>query len=551
MSAVILSGGHVVGSGSGICAIPLNQGFPFTGTTATGGDQSYGQTTTSGFVSYTVSGPSTAAYNAMQQLGAREIVVSLGGSYEGWQASGRNKQNLVTAIKGQGTYPNLKNTARTPRVFPYAIIESSQNASSGLPYQTFATLVINKDWWVYTTAGGSTPLGSPNSGYYEINYAYQWDATASGTAALDSPIAGTVYGTQSNGQGPAQTGATYFASALLTTNPLDTRFQSLTNGAAPNADGIFWDNQFTFPNGGGNVATTTASWDGVNLQTNSTLAAYPSGASSLISRGQYHVMQTVQSYLASCNPGSTYLNFGNLGNYFNVAGYGTPNSYTASAMANTFHGGLAETVFGTGGSSFQTYQTFAEVLQGYNATMDFCLAPKLVGIGIRLPATDSSQTATWLIGGVSTTVTGATGTAPALEYQCMRAGLCFTLLDNGYAIFIVSENQWSLVRYYDEEGDDFLTQVNVKKGWMGTRVGARPAAAAFSNGIWAAVFTNAIALFNPWANGSQTLSLSQIQAVFPGNYTCISGSQQPTINTGATFVSHTFGDPDGLILLKS
>jgi hypothetical protein len=216
-------------------------------------------------------------------------------------------------------------------------------------------------------------------------------------------------------------------------------------------------------------------------------------------------------------------------------------------MASTFHGGLAETVFGTGGSSFQTYQTFAEVLQGYNATMDFCLPPKLVGIGIRLPATDGSQTATWLISGSSTTV--STGTA--LEYQCMRAGLCFTLLDGGYAIFIVNGNEWALVRYYDEEGDDSLTQVNVKKGWMGTRVGVRPTAAAFSNGIWAAVFTNAIALFNPWLNGSQSLTLSQVQAVFPGNYTCISGSQQPTINTGATFVSHTFGDPDGLILLKS
>jgi hypothetical protein len=71
------------------------------------------------------SGPGTAAYTAVQQLGSFDIVFPLAASYEGWQASGRNKQNLVTAIKGQGTYPNVKNASRTPYVFLYSIMESA------------------------------------------------------------------------------------------------------------------------------------------------------------------------------------------------------------------------------------------------------------------------------------------------------------------------------------------------------------------------------------------------------------------------------------------
>lgn len=547
MSAVITVGGRIVGSGTSMASTPYFRvpNGPRDGLTANGGDQSYGQTGTVGFVSYTAAGPGTGAYTAMQSLGSYNLVVALGGSYEGWQASNRNKENLVTAIKGEGSYANLRNAFHPPYVFLYSVIESSANVASGASYQGYTDLVRSQNWWTYTTGGGSgTLLQSPNSGFYEINYTYAWAASA-GSAGVDEPICGNVYGALWNGYGPAQAGAIYFCDSLLTLNPQ--YFTTQGNGAAPNADGVFLDNCFTFPNGGGNLPSGTASWDGIGTQTNSTLAAYPAGASSLLSRGQAHFFQTMQSYLFSRNPGSYYLNFGNFGDYFNVVGFGSPNSYTASAMAGVFHGGLVEDVFGTGGSSFQTYQSFAQVLQGYHDTMDFCLYPKIVGIGIHLPATDGSSTATWLVGGVSTTVSAGT----TLEYQCMRAGLCFTLLDEGYAVFIVSGNQWNLTRYYDEQGDDSLSQVNVGKNYLGIRIGSRPTAAAFANGMWAAPFANALVLFNPWGNGSQTLSLAQIQAVYPGSWRCLSGSQQPGINTGMSYTSRTFGDPDGQILLRA
>lgn len=519
--------------------------FPRVAVVANGGDQSYGQTATAGFTSYTASGPGTAAYNACQFLGSFDAVYPLGGSFEGFQASNRTKQNLVQAIKGLGSFPNVKNASRTPYVFLYCIMESSQNAASGLPYQRFANLIAANNWWTYESAGGAgtiQPAGA--SGFFEVNYSYAWN-TAVGSAARDASICGHVYGALSSGQGPAQSAATYFSSALLTTNVLDSRFTGLTNGAAPNADGLFLDNCFIFPNGGGGLSPASSSWDGLGLQSNAAIAAYPSGASSLIARGQQKFFATMQTYLASCNPGSTYYSIGNFGSYANTVGNGNINGVTASAMASTLHGGLIEDTFGSGGNALQSFQTFAQVITNYNFGMDFCLAPKLAGIHARLPATDGSSTATWRINGVATTV--STGTAA--EYQCMRAALCTALMDNGFFAIGTSGNIWQTVRYYDEFGDDSLAQVNVKRGYLGQPTGAR-ASAAFLNGVWGRKFTGGLVLVNPWLNGSQTITAAQLTTAFGGTYKRLSGTQQPAVNSGAAFTSYTFSDPDGLILLN-
>ena len=545
MNALVLSGGHIVGSGGFLCAIGGNgqANFPRIAIVANGGDQSYGQTTTSGFVSYTASGPGTAAYTAIQQLGSFDIIFPLAASYEGWQASGRNKQNLVTAIKGLGTYPNVKNQNRTPYVFLYSIMESSQNASSGLPYQTFVNLVRANNWWVYESAGGTgTILPSGNSGYFEVNYSYAWD-TSAGSAGLDQSICGNVYGTLSASQGPAQSAATYFASALLTNNVLDSRFTGLSNGAAPNADALFLDNCFIFPNGGGNLGASAGYWDGINSITNATIAAYPSGASSLISRGQYHFFNTMQSYLASCNPGSTYLNIGNFGNYANTIDYGNTHTATANAMDGYFHGGLIENVAGVAGSGWQNFMTFADILTNYDYALGYCQSPKLVALQTRLPATDGSSTATFTTGGVATTV--STGTA--LEYQEMRCMMCMALMRDGYFAVGVSGYDYGITRYYDEFGDDSLTQVNVKRGYLGTPLGAY---VTLSNGVHVRLFSGGCVLFNEWGNGPQTVTASQLTAAIGGTYHFLNGTQQPLINTGGVFSSYTLADADGLPLVS-
>lgn len=527
----------------------LGTTYPLLALMAQGGDQSYGQNTTTGFVSYTASAPTTPAGIAVQALGAYDIAV-IGASFEGGVAlSGTKKQNLVTAIKAGGTFPIAKNASRMTLVFPYAIMESGLASGAAGGYAGFNNICLSNNWWAWNAAGGTgtklTRSGTINaSTNYEINYGYAWDAAA-GSAGLDQPICGHVYGTLSNGQGPAQTAATYFASGLLTTNPQDSRFLSLTNGAAPNADGVFLDNCFLYPNGGGNLTSSTGFWDGISSFANGAVGAYPSGVSSLLARGVYHFFQTFQSYLAACNPGSTYYNFANFGNYWNSAGLGNIATLTANGIPSTFHGGLVEGAFGIPSSSYQAFQTVANMQANYTNIMAQCLAPKMAIIGSWLPATDGSSTATFTTGGVATVA--ATGTA--LEYQLLRLGLSFTLVNgNGYYSAGVSGYNWAVTRWYDEFGDDSLTQVNVKRGWLGTPVSTF---VTLSNGVLARQFTGGCVLFNGWGNGVQTVTAAMLTTAFAQSYQFITGTQQPTINSGAAFASYALKDADGLFLMNA
>ena len=534
------------------------QFFPRVGIIADGGDQSYGQAETPGFTSYGAAAPGTAAYAAVQALGAFDIVFALGGSYEGWQTGARNKRDLVNAIKGRGTYPNVKNASRGTYVFPYFIVECSQDAASGLPYQGFTSLVIAHNWWLYSgTRGSGEKIATTTSGYYEVNYSIAW-GQAIAAAAADSTIVGQNYGTLSNGQGAAQTAANYAASALLTDHPQDSRFMTLTNGAAPNADGIFLDNCFCFPNGGAQMATAMASWDGVNMQNGKTVSAYPAGAGSLISRGQRHFFNTVQNYLAICEPGSNYYSIGNFGNYANTIGYGDIHARTAGAMDNYFNGGLVEGVAGVSGSGWQTYMTAADIQKNYAYIMAYCAPPSwwvpkkmgpfqpLVGLGCYLPATNGSGTIVLRTGGKLVTVEAGS----ALEYQMMRCMLCLVLMGTpsgtGYLAVGAPGYNYALARWYDEFGDDSLAQVNVKRGYMGNPTSA---AVTLSNGVQIRAFDNACALFNAWGNGLQLINVEMITAAIGKSCKYLNGTQQPEINSGEPFLGRALMDGDGLVLL--
>lgn len=542
------TGGSTGGTGGTIVTGPIT-GAPFVGGVHNAGDQSYGWDTTPGITSYASAGPGTDAYNKTQDIGSYDVIWGLAAGFEGWETSTRKKQDLVTTLKGHGTYPNVKNASRTPYIFAYCIMESGKDVSSGSGYDRWISLVRSHDWWAYVNPGGSgTLLGAGPGGYCQINYAVAWP-NAIVSVPKDTTIAGTVYGSLSNGQGPARTAARYFCSGLLVsaTNPsLDSRFTGLANGASPDMDGLYLDNSFTSPYGGGPLSSLTASWDGISTQSNSAEAAYPSGVSSLLARGQFAFWDEVKTYLATCNPGKTYLAIGNFGEWFvnidNIA------AITGNAMAGVLSGGTVEEAFGTGGASLQYSHTFAQMLSKYYKMMDFLIAPKLLGLVIRLPAKDGSQTASWIIDGSVTTVSAGT----AQEYQCMRAGLCFVLLEYGIATYACNGYDYTKYRWYDENGDDSLTQCNVKRGYLGKRIGARPTAAFFSNGVWLVEWDNGYSLFNPWGNGHQTITAADMAAKFPGVLIkCINGTQQHAINTGDVFASHTFGDPDGLILLKA
>jgi hypothetical protein len=390
------------------------------------------------------------------------------------------------------------------------------------------------------------PSAASGTGFYNINYAYAWPVAA-GTVPLGFTICGNAYGTQSNSQGPARTGAQYAINLLLTTNrTADTRFSSLaTNGAAPNADGLNIDNLFCYPNAGGNLVTQ-ASWDGQNLQTNSLVQVYATGntagASSLMADGQTQFFATFQNFLGTVNPGKTYINFGNFGSYANVTDNGNTHAATGAAMDGVLGGGWLEDVAGVASFGWQVRLSAAQILANIDYGIGYLQSPYILGVGVRLPATDGSTTASFLTGGTVQTVT--TGTA--LEYQLMRCMAALIHMRNAYIIAATAGYDYALVRWYDEAGDDSLTQVNVKVGWLGPPTAS---AVTLGSGVMMRTYTHGCVVFNPWGNGSVTVTNSQLNALTGRNQKLLAGTQQPTINTGANFSSYTFLDGDGLFLL--
>jgi hypothetical protein len=167
-------------------------------------------------------------------------------------------------------------------------------------------------------------------------------------------------------------------------------------------------------------------------------------------------------------------------------------------------------------------------------------------IGSWLPATDGSETATFTTGGTATVA--STGTA--LEYQLMRLGLCFTLV-NGNAYYGTGNDgyNWAVTRWYDEFGDDSLTQVNVPRGYLGTPVNGTLTIITLSNGVQLRAFTGGVAIINAWGNGAQTVTSSQLSAQGLTGLFFLGGTQQPLVNTGAAFSSRAMADADGLILV--
>jgi chitodextrinase len=533
-------------------ATGLGRASPVIGGIFYGGDQSYGRDSTTGFAKYTTAAVTTPAGIAVQNMGAYDLV-AIGASFESaFSDSPCPKSDLITAMEGGGSFPIARNTSRPVLPFLYCIMESAQFVTTGGGYQTWETLCVNNKWALYSGAsasGNTVPSAASGPGFTTVNYAYTYPLS-------DVSVVGTVYGSNSSGQGPALTAATYFSTALLSTNrTADARFSALNaNNAAPNAAGLFLDNCFIYPNGGGTLNASTSAWDGTLQGSNTAVGPYTGAAnspvSSMLARGQYHFFQQYQANMAALNPGKTYYNIGNGAGYADVTANGSAATATSNAIANTFHGLLLEDIFGVAGVSWQTYRTWPQVLANINSAVAFCQSPAMVMVGIRVPASDGSSTCSFFTGG--TTVTVASNTAQ--EYQFVRCAMCAIMMTAAIPTFGSSSSasgyNQALTKWYDEAGDDSGAQVNVKRGYLGIPTSAVPTAAAFSNGVWGRLYPNGLVLFNPWSNGPQTLTLAQIQAVFPGNYLAPLGTQQPTINNGKVPTTISFLDGDGRILLK-
>src|SRR6202011_3929936 len=77
---------------------------------------------------------------------------------------------------------------------------------------------------------------------------------------------------------------------------------------------------------------------------------------------------------------------------------------------------------------------------------------------------------------------------------------------------------------------------------LGSAVSA-PQTTAWQKGVYRRDFENGIALVNPKGNGAQTITLE-------GDFKRLSGTQVPSVNSGATVRTLTLRDRDGIILMR-
>lgn len=529
--------------------------FPRIMLCGVGGDQGYGRT--SGYP-WTTAANGTLANNAIQSMGAYDIVV-ISGVFEGWDSSGTyDRENLAQALHKNTSYTVNKSATRDTLTFFYEI---GMTTISGNPYAQWQTLVDANNWYLYESTGGVGTKTPSGGGQFWINHSAAWP-TAIGSAGIGASICGRNYGTTSNGsptgaQGPARTFGNYASIKLLMKGYTgDTRFSFNAQMGAPSAAGIFLDNCFVALDGV--FACPDSSLDGISIAPGTQQGGGFPGLDTVqpvMARGNHNLFDQMQTMLALVNPGKTYYNFANFGAYANKYQFGT--ATLTAGLESTLHGGLLENVYGAGASSWECFQqgNFANpgtpypsgalnALANYYQGMDFCLAPKMVGVGVKLPSADGTITASWPVG-AGTTLTTVTANS-ALEYQLMRCSLCMTLMDDGYWAPGCTGYDWSKPRWYDEMGDDSLTQVNVKRGYLGTPLTTRPTSPQWAQGplgVWWRTFTGGAVLWNPRGNGAQTVTL-------PQSYQLLTGTQQPSVNTGAVVSSINIPDGDGRIFIN-
>ncbi len=539
-----------------VSAVGTTLSFPRVMGVFVGGDQSYGRA--NGYP-WTTAASGTTANTFVQQVGPYDIAI-LNGSTEGWDSNGTyDRENMTQALLKNTTY-SIK-LSQTRRCLPFFYQMMMSGVATGSPYQQYFTLVQANNWWLYESTGGTGTITPAGGGANLVNYSAAWP-NAIGSAGVGQSICGTNYGTTSSGsptgvQGPARTMGNYVALKYLIRNNggIDARFSFNPQNASPSCGGVFLDNCFVALDGSGSVPNS--SLDGITIAPGSQQGGGFPGLDTVqpvMARGNRNMFDQMQTMASTYQAGSTFYNFANFGQYANAYQFGK--SQLAGAGLDNLQGGLLENALGAGGSSWEYYQTgnpntggsyvsgWPNLRDNYYAGMDFCLAPKLVGLGTRLPTTDGNHAASWAVNGTLTNITAGS----ALEFQLMRYGLCTALLDDGYfAPGTISTYDYATLRWYDEYGDDSLTQVNVKRGYLGTPLTTRPTSATWAQGplgVWSRSFTNGMAIVNPRGNGAQTVTLSQSMQK-------LTGTQQPTINNGAVVSSVTLADGDGIILINN
>jgi hypothetical protein len=117
------------------------------------------------------------------------------------------------------------------------------------------------------------------------------------------------------------------------------------------------------------------------------------------------------------------------------------------------------------------------------------------------------------------------------DYQGMRYGFASCAMDDGYFAYTNSSKPYYGAPHFDE--------FDAK---LGAAVSG-PSLSAWQSGVYRRDFANGIVLVNPKGNGSRTVKLE-------GDFVKIKGTQDTSVNNGATVREVTLKDRDGVVLLR-
>lgn len=420
----------------------------------------------------------------------------LGISWEDWANSGRDMDTgVVKPIKAASTAPG--GTVLLNYLNLNGIEEDAND-----PRPTWTTEVATRNWRLYVT-GASGSLVAPNN---------PTGATALVNYTDFVPVNPSL-------EHPYDFGAKYSYNMCLTKSKSDSRFTGLNAGLASSSlDGVFQDNFVLNPqvNGDWNRDGTTEG------------QGWPSTASPWLAAGQLRYVTTMRSLAP------TKYVIANAGDYGVTA---------AGVMVGQLDGLLCESYMGKSWS-WETSLPWTTVRDYYYRALASAANPHMVFFGGSWPDTNSDGSALIRL--------PTAGGFPPLntQWQWARYIAATAYLGEGLpAINRFSQGYSGDLAALDWY--DFAGGVNgLPRGWLGAPIDAlRPTTAKVAKGpigLFGVEYTNGMVLVNPKGNGTQNI----VNADIPGTWKFITGTQDPTRDSGANFSSVSLPERDGLFLQR-
>ncbi len=421
----------------------------------------------------------------------------MGGAWEGWSSTGRDRETIVMAIKN-GSTALLKT-----KVFVYQKLNVVQQDANDA-YPTYTAEVNARNWKVYNN-GSSGTLTVPAEGAASnlVNYT-------------------TFAGTNPSGEFAYDFGAKYSYYKYLTKAKSDPRFAALNAGlASPSLDGIFQDNFLCNPQVNGDF----------NRDGTTDIQGFPCAATPWLQAGQLKYCQTMR-LLAPTK--YVYANFGDYG-------WAAP-----GVMNEALDGGLCESFFGKSWS-WETQLDFPTTLSYYYRALDTAINPNLVMLGGSWPDTNPD-------GSALPRLPTAGGFPPLnTQWQWARYIIGTARLGEGMSALNRYSQGYSADLAALDRYDEYGGIAGLPRGWLGnplaTSVGLRPTTPRILKGpigVYVREYDNGVVAVNPKGNGTQTLTSTDL----PGGLKFLLGTQDPVRNSGATFTSISIPERDALFLRR-